>query len=86
MKSAQRSWFYEAFRLLLAGLIGGIGAIGLTVLVLAINDRYSPNPPPGYMNPSAAVGSAVETVIRAAVIFAFGVFGGVLVRWYLRRR
>ena len=86
MNRVSRSCFGEAIWLLLAGLAGGLGAIGLTVLWLAVRHHVDPPPPSGYINPSAAVGSALETVIKAAVIFAVGVLGGVLVRLYLIRR
>ena len=86
MKRVSRSCFGEAVWLLLAGLAGGIGAIGVTILLLAVQHHFDAPPPSGYINPSAAVGTATETMIKVAAIFAAGVLGGVLVRLYFIRR
>ena len=62
---------------ILAGVLGGFVALGVTVLVLAV--RYQQPREDGYMNPSAAVGESLATLLWAAVIFAGGVCCGVIV-------
>jgi len=72
--------------LLLAGALGGCAALGLSILYLATSSYGQTDAPQGYMNPSAAVGSSLETIYKAAAILLFGAALGMLSyaagRWF----
>ena len=87
---SSRRWgpLFSLVRLLFSGCLGGVLAVMLAVAIALIATLFvSDSRPTGYMNPSAAVGESLATLLRAAAVFAVGACLGVMVHvLWLRRR
>ena len=73
---SRRNGLWATGRFLIFAFLGGILALLLTgaVLFVAGYPVYEEQPS-GYVNPSAAVGGAIQTVIYVVIIFLAGGFG-----------
>ena len=74
-------------RSLCAALLGGVLAMFVAGLcLLAMGYPLYESQPAGRVDPSAAVGESLATLLRAAVVFAIGAGLGVVADRVLRRR
>jgi hypothetical protein len=75
-------------RLLFSGFLGSVVSVVVAVVLLLIAAQFQGPPrPTGYMDPSAAVGEARATLLRASAVIAIGACLGVIadVVWRSRR-